>query len=262
MESLVDNRNAAPGSAVVVAIPTLNEEESIGEVVHEIAGGGLVHRIVVADGGSRDRTTDMARAAGAEVLPAGKGYGRACLAAAHAANEGDIVVFMDGDGADDPNNIASLIDPIRSGEYDFVIGSRARGKHAPGSIAWYQFAAGFALGLLIRFLYGVRYTDMCAFRAIRRDALLSLGMEEMSYGWNIEMQIRAARAHLRIQEIPVSYRQRLRGRSKVAGSFRGFIRASIQIVAAFIRIAISKRQESHAKAWHPSDVDRCCDRQH
>jgi glycosyltransferase involved in cell wall biosynthesis len=222
--------------AVAVVIPALNEEASIGAVVAEMPHE-LVSRIIVADGGSRDATVTRARGAGAEVLAPGPGYGRACLAGAAAATDADIVVFMDGDGADDPHAIAALVDPIRAGRYDFVIGSRARGRREPGSIAWHQLAAGRLAGLGIRLLYGVRHTDMCAFRAIRRDALLGLGMREMTYGWNIEMQMRAARAGLRILEIPVDYRRRSGGSSKVAGDLRGSIRAATRIVATFVRVA-------------------------
>ena len=154
-----------------------------------------------------------------------------------AAEDADIVVFMDGDGADDPQAIADLVEPIRSGRCDFVIGSRARGNREPGSIAWHQLAAGRLAGLGMRLLYGTRYTDMCAFRAIRRDALLDLGMRELTYGWNIEMQMRAARAGLRILEIPVDYRRRSGGNSKVAGSLTGTIRAGARIVATFVRVS-------------------------
>ena len=150
-------------------------------------------------------------------------------------------MFIDGDGADDPVSIAALIAPIRAGAFDFVIGSRARGKREAGSIAWHQLAAGYLAGLGMRALYGVRYTDMCAFRAIRRDVLLRLGMAEMTYGWNIEMQMRVARAGLRILEIPVPYRCRSGGTSKVAGSLRGTLRAALRIVATFMRIAGERR---------------------
>ena len=120
----------------------------------------------------------------------------ACLKGAQAALADDIIVFMDGDGADDPAAIATLVAPIRAGTYDFVIASRARGAREPGSMAWHQLAAGHIAGVLTRLLYGVRYTDMCAFRAIRRDTLLALGMRELTYGWNLEMQMRVARARL------------------------------------------------------------------
>ena len=226
---------------VVLVIPTLNEERSIVGVVRSIPRD-LVSRIIVADGGSRDATAAQARTAGADVIDAGRGYGRACLGASLAADDAQIVVFMDGDGADDPGAIARLVEPIRSGHYDFVIGSRARGAREPGSIAWHQLAAGWLAGLGMGLLYGMRYTDMCAFRAIRRDALLALGMRELTYGWNIEMQMRAARAGLRILEIPVDYHRRSGGTSKVAGSLSGTIRAGARIIATFVRVALEARR--------------------
>jgi glycosyltransferase involved in cell wall biosynthesis len=228
----------APGPAqVVVAIPVLNEEASIGEVVAGIPRT-LAGRVIVADGGSSDATAARAASAGAQVIEGGKGYGRACWRATLAARDADIMVFMDGDGADDPMSLAALITPIRSGEYDFVIGSRALGQRAPGSIAWHQIAAGLIAGWAMRALYGVHYTDMCAYRAIRRQLLLDLDMREMGYGWNIEMQMRAAQSGLRILEIPVPYHCRTGGASKVAGSLRGSIRAGLRIMATFWRVAV------------------------
>jgi glycosyltransferase involved in cell wall biosynthesis len=221
---------------VVVAIPTLNEEASIGDVVASIPHD-VVTRIIVADGGSTDSTAECARRAGADVIAAGKGYGRACLKATEAADDAAIMVFMDGDGADDVASIAALVAPIRNGHYDFVIGSRVRGKRESGSIAWHQILAGLLAGQAMRLLYGVSYTDMCAFRAIRRDVLLRLGMCEMTYGWNVEMQMRAARARLRVLELPVPYHRRTGGRSKVAGSLRGTLRAGARIVTTFGRVA-------------------------
>jgi glycosyltransferase involved in cell wall biosynthesis len=221
---------------VAVLIPTLNEEESIGGLVGRLPRD-VVNRVIVADGGSRDATVERARQAGAEVVAAERGYGRACLAAAKAAADCKILVFMDGDGADDPSAIPALVRPIVADEQDFVIGSRARGKREPGSIAWHQLAAGRLMGAGIRLLYGVRFTDMCAFRAIRRDALLGLGMREPTYGWNIEMQMRAAAAGLRILEIPVDYYRRTGGSSKVAGTLRGSIQAAARITMTFARVA-------------------------
>ena len=235
-----------PGTVAVV-IPTLDEEASIGGVVAALPHG-LVARVIVADGGSADATAEQASAAGADVIAAGRGYGRACLAGAWAASEAEIVVFMDGDGADDPASIAALVEPIRAGTFDFVIASRARGKREPGSIGWHQLLAGRLAGLAMRLLYGVRYTDMCAFRAIRRERLLALGMREMSYGWNIEMQMRAARARLRILEIPVPYRRRTGGASKVAGSLSGTIRAGWRIIATFVRVARQSAAAEHFPA--------------
>jgi glycosyltransferase involved in cell wall biosynthesis len=224
------------GGAIAVVIPTLDEEQSIADVVRSLPRA-IVSRVIVADGGSRDATVARAQAAGAEVIDAGPGYGRACLAATMAAEDADIVLFMDGDGADDADSIGRLVEPIRSGRYDFVIASRARGNREPGSIAWHQLAAGRLAGWAMRLLYGVRYTDMCALRAIRRDALMQLGMRELTYGWNLEMQMRAARAGLRILEIPADYHRRRGGNSKVAGSVIGTIRAGARIVATFARVS-------------------------
>jgi glycosyltransferase involved in cell wall biosynthesis len=240
-----DHGAAGQASGIAVIIPTLDEEESIAEVVRSLPRA-IVSRVIVADGGSRDATAQRAKAAGADVIDAGRGYGRACLAATMAAEDADIVVFMDGDGADDPENIARLIEPIRAGPYDFVIGSRARGKREAGSIAWHQLAAARLAGWGMRLLYGVRYTDMCALRAIRRHVLLQLGMRELTYGWNIEMQMRAARAGLRVLEIPVDYHRRRGGNSKVAGSLIGTLRAGARILATFARVSsetIGRRRE-------------------
>ncbi len=225
-----------PAADLAIIIPTLNEAESIALVVGEIRAI-VAARVIVVDGGSSDATSERARNAGAEVIGAGRGYGRACLAGVKAAERAQIIVLMDGDGADDPAAIPSLVDPIRDGTYDFVITSRARGTRAPGSMAAHQLLAGFVAGWLIKLLYGVRYTDMCAFRAIRRDALLGLGMRELTYGWNLEMQMRAARAGLRVLEIPVAYRRRLGGQSKVAGSLRGSLQAALRISGTFVRVA-------------------------
>jgi glycosyltransferase involved in cell wall biosynthesis len=237
---------AALGPAqIVVAIPVLNEEASIAGVVAGIPRA-LAGRVIVADGGSSDRTVARAQEAGAQVIDAGRGYGRACWQATQAAHDAEIMIFMDGDGADDDASIAALIAPILAGDYDFVIASRALGERAPGSIAWHQIAAGRTAGLAMRALYGVRYTDMCAFRAIRRRLLLELGMREMGYGWNIEMQMRAARRGLRILEVPVPYHCRTGGASKVAGSLRGTLRAGLRIVATFCRVAAQRHAAHHA----------------
>jgi glycosyltransferase involved in cell wall biosynthesis len=172
------------------------------------------------------------------VIPVGRGYGLACLTGAQAAGSDDIIIFMDGDGADDPSAIAALIAPIARGDCDFVITSRARGVREPGSMAWHQILAGRMAGALTGLLYGVRYTDMSAFRAIRRDVLLGLGMRELGYGWNLEMQMRVARAGLRVLELPAGYRRRIGGQSKVAGSLSGSLRAGAKIISTFARVAI------------------------
>jgi glycosyltransferase involved in cell wall biosynthesis len=226
-------------SGVAVVIPTYNEAAAIGDLVAAIPRN-IVSRIIVADGGSSDGTADIARRAGAEVLDAGTGYGRACLMGAQAATDADIIVFMDGDGADDPAFIKDMVAALRSGGYDFVIGSRARGQREAGSMGSHQLLIGFVAGALIKLLYGARYTDMCAYRAIRRETLLGLGMRERTYGWNLEMQMRVARARLRILELPVAYRRRAGGESKVAGNLRGTIRAGSRIIATFARVAMEQ----------------------
>jgi len=170
------------------------------------------------------------------------GYGRACAAGAAAAGEAaGIILFLDGDGADRADLAELLVAPIRAGTQDFVIGSRVRGQREPGSMSWHQVLAGRLAGRLMSLLYGVRYSDMCAFRAIRREALIGLDMRETTYGWNIEMQMKAARAGMRILELPVPYRCRGGGRSKVAGSLRGSIRAGWRIVLTIGRIALQSR---------------------
>jgi glycosyltransferase involved in cell wall biosynthesis len=221
---------------VALVIPTLDEEEAIGKLLARVPAGA-VGTVIIADGGSSDRTAERARACGATVIDAGRGYGRACWQGALAAGDDcEIVVFMDGDGADKPELIAGLTSPIMAGKADFVIGSRLRGERRKGSMSVHQLAAGLALGLAMRLAHGVRYTDMCAFRAIRRSSLMTLGMREMTYGWNIEMQMRAAAAKLRILEIPVDYGLRDGGVSKVAGSLRGTLRAGTRIIATFFRV--------------------------
>jgi glycosyltransferase involved in cell wall biosynthesis len=225
---------------VAVIIPTFNEAESIGAVVAGLPRD-IIDRVIVADGSSSDGTCERAKEAGAEVIAVGCGYGLACLAGAQAAADADILVYMDGDGADDPAAIATLIGPIEAGTSDFVIASRARGKRESGSMSWHQLLAGRMIGALIGLFYGASYTDMCALRAIRRDTLLKLGMREMTYGWNLEMQMRAARAHLRIREVPVDYRCRIGGQSKVAGSLSGSVKAGTKILSTFARIALEGR---------------------
>ncbi|NVO17033.1 MAG: glycosyltransferase family 2 protein [Rhodoplanes sp.] len=236
------SRSTRPAPGVALVIPTFNEVESIGAVVRAVSRE-TIDEIIVADGGSTDGTTEAAVQAGARVVDAGRGYGRACLLGAEATKAG-IVAYMDGDGADDPAALTSLLAPIRAGACDFTIASRTRGEREPGSMAAHQVLAGTVAGGLIGLLYGVRYTDMCALRAIRRDRLMALGMRELGYGWNLEMQMRAARAGLRIAEIPVSYRCRIGGESKVAGSLFGTLRAGSRIVATFARVALERAPKS------------------
>ena len=222
---------------VAVVIPTWNEAEAIGPVVAEVLSQ-RVGEVIVADGSSADGTAARAEAAGARAIDCGRGYGRACAMGAEAARvECDVIAFMDGDGADRPDQLPMLCVPVLAGERDFVIASRTRGEREPGSMLWHQVMAGALLGRMIGARYGVRYTDMCALRVISRPALARLGMREMTYGWNIEMQMKAARAGLRLLELPVPYRPRAAGISKVAGSLGGTMRAGSKILETFVRVA-------------------------
>jgi glycosyltransferase involved in cell wall biosynthesis len=221
---------------VSVVIPALNEAENIAAVVRELPWD-LIGECIVVDNGSTDATAAEAQTAGARVIVlTQRGYGRACAAGAAAAN-GDILVFMDGDGSDVSTEMDQLLQPVLAGDCDFVIGSRVRGQRETGSMLVSQIFAGWLAGLLLRLLYRVQYTDMGPFRAITRQALQSLHMSEQTYGWNLEMQMRAAQRGLRIREIPVSYRKRAGGQSKVAGSFSGSLRAAIRIVQTLLRVA-------------------------
>jgi glycosyltransferase involved in cell wall biosynthesis len=226
-------------SKVCVVIPALNEEEPIRGVVHECLATGVSGEVIVVDNGSTDQTAERAREAGARVVTAPRGYGRACAAGVRAVSpECDIIVFLDGDGSDIPAFMTQLVLPIARGTHDFVIGSRTRGQREPGSMNFQQILSGRIAGWILRLLYGVRYTDMCPFRAIRRDALEKLGMREETYGWNLEMQMKAARARLRIVEIPVNHRCRTGGESKVSGTFRGTFVAGARIIATLLRVAL------------------------
>jgi glycosyltransferase involved in cell wall biosynthesis len=224
---------------VAAVIPTLNEAATIAGTIAMLPRN-VVDEIIVADSSSNDGTPAIAQAAGARVVSLReRGYGRACAAGVVAAGEGcGIILFLDGDGADRADLADMLVAPIRAGTHDFVIGSRVRGVREPGSMSWHQVLAGRLAGWLISLMYGMHYTDMCAFRAISREALARLDMREATYGWNIEMQIKAARAGLRILELPVPYRCRAGGSSKVAGTIGGSIRAGWRITLTVARLAL------------------------
>ena len=231
---------------VSVIIPALNEEQPIAGVVRECLTTGVPHEVIVVDNGSTDCTAERAREAGARVVTAPRGYGRACAAGVRAVStpqsQDDIFVFLDGDGSDVPAFMPQLVNPIAGGMHDFVIGSRTRGKREAGSMNFQQLLSGRIAGWILGLLYGVRYTDMCPFRAIRRDALEKLGMREETYGWNLEMQMKAARAGLRVLEIPVNHRRRAGGESKVSGTLRGTFVAGARIIATLVRVALTPKE--------------------
>lgn len=228
-------------SQISIVIPALNEAKSIGHVVSEMPWRRIAECIVV-DNGSTDATAELARAAGARVIDSPQGYGAACDAGSRAAlSSSDVIVFMDGDGSDVIAGLDELVGPIERDEADFVIGSRIRGKREPGSMLASQVFAGRFVGALLWMTQGVRYTDMGPFRAIRRSALEQMHMREMTYGWNLEMQIKACQYGLRIREIPVQYRRRMGGTSKVSGDLRASRRAAFRILEVLFRTGLSRR---------------------
>ena len=229
---------------VSIVVPCLDEETAISAVVMALVAEGL-DEVVVVDGGSRDRTAAVAEAAGARVVvERRRGYGRACATGVAAARpDATVIAFIDGDGSDRAELAPGILGPILRGEADFVLGSRLRGAREPGSLGMPQVAAGRLAGVLLRLLYGVRFTDMGPFRAIRRPALDALGMRETSFGWNLEMQMRAAAAGLRIVEVPVGCRNRVGGVSKVSGRLGPTLRASWVLVRTVLRLAVELRRE-------------------
>ncbi len=224
----------------VAIIPTFNEQGAIGPTIAKLPRP-LIHTILVVDGGSADATASEGRQAGAVVIDEGRrGYGRACLTgAAHARALGaDIVLFLDGDGSDAGELAERLIAPIRDGRADFTLAHRSRAGRAPGSMGAHQVLAGHLIGAAVGILAGHRYRDMCAFRAIRLDLLERLRMREMTYGWNLEMQMSAALTGARILEIPMPYGRRVAGRSKVAGNWRGTLTATIRILRTLLAVRL------------------------
>lgn len=223
-------------SYVSVIIPALNEAESIGLVVSSMPWE-LIDECIVVDNGSTDGTDEIAAAAGARVIKSPRGYGAAMRAGVNAAlSSSTILVCMDGDGSDCIHDMSRLIGPIARNEADFVIGSRVRGQRDPGSMLTSQLFAAFLMGWLTKIFYGFRYTDMGPFRAIRRGSLEQMQMSEMTYGWNLEMQLKAIQLNLRIIEIPVDYKRRIGGESKVSGNLSASVDAARRILGAFLRV--------------------------
>jgi glycosyltransferase involved in cell wall biosynthesis len=212
----MDDISLHPGFAIVVIIPALNEEAAIGRVVRDVPGA--VSKTVVVDNGSTDRTVEEARQAGAILVQEPqRGYGYACVKGMEQVKDEDLIVFLDGDYSDYPEEMVRLIEPIQAGEADLVIGSRLRGKREKGAMLPHALIANMIFSLLLRICCGLKVTDIGPFRAIRKRDLVALDLKEYTYGWTLEMMIKAARRRLKVVEVPVSYRKRL-GQSKVSGS--------------------------------------------
>jgi len=228
-------RNLPRKAALIV--PALNEEAVIGALLARVPPD-LFLAVIVADNGSTDATAAAARAAGATVVEEKeRGYGSACLRAIEALpEEVEAVVFIQADCSEDPREAAKLLEPIYSGRADMVIGSRTLGTAEKGSLLAHQRFGNCLATTLIRLLYGYRYSDLGPFRAIRRDALERLGMHERTYGWTVEMQVRALLKGLRVKEVPVRYARRLGGENKVSGSLKASLHAGATILATVVRL--------------------------
>ncbi len=247
-------------SRIAVIIPALNEAATIGRVIEAIPP--WVDRVIVADNASEDETSSIARQAGAEVVWEGRrGYGGACLAGMNeltavggVAAQGDrvapdAVVFLDGDFSDNPAEMRRLVEPIIDGDHDLVIGSRVKGECEPGALTTTQRFGNWLSCMLMRAFFGVEYSDLGPFRALKWGSLCDLEMDDRAFGWTVQMQVRAARRKMRIIEVPVSYRNRAGGESKVSGTIRGVIGAGTTILYVIFREALDEA------------VDRCVRRQ-
>ncbi len=226
-----------PGPRIAAVIPALDEAPSIARVVEGLrrqkllASGG----IIVVDNGSIDGTGEIARGVGARVVrEERRGYGYACLAGVIAARDADVIVLIDGDAADDPEDLPRVLEPLLKDEADLVVGSRTLGSRAQGSMTWQQVFGNHLAAFLMRSLYGVRVSDVGPFRAICREDLLALEMREMTYGWPSEMIVKSARAGYRYREVPVRYHQRL-GVSKVGDTLLGSLKVGWRIISTILR---------------------------
>jgi glycosyltransferase involved in cell wall biosynthesis len=220
-----------------VIIPALNEEESLPLVLAELPWPTL-HQVIVVDNGSQDRTAEVAAAHGALVVrEAQRGYGVACLAGVQAAPEADILIFLDADGSFDAHEIPALVGPIARGEAELVLGSRLVGFREPGAMPFHGVVGNWLVARVIGFLADIRLTDLGPFRAIKRQTLERLHLEERTYGWPSEMIVKAARQGVPICEVPVRYRRRHGGQSKVSGTWRGTFGALYRILMVTYKYA-------------------------
>jgi len=228
------------GLRVTLIIPALNEEQTIGTVVGAV-DRSVVDEVIVVDNGSTDGTAARAAAAGARVVSEPRrGYGSACLTGIIAAGDPDVLVFMDGDGSDDPQQLSFLLKTLTDNGADLAIGSRTKGQLEPGALTSLQTFGNALTCLLLRVFWGARFTDLGPFRAIRRHALATLEMSDPDFGWTIEMQVKAVQRGLRVLEVPVRYLRRRGGQSKVSGTLLGSYRAGKRIVGYVLQ---AKRDE-------------------
>ncbi len=224
---------------ISVVIPAFNEEHAIGRVVRAVPKD-LVNEIIVADNGSTDGTAKQAAAAGARVIhEPRRGYGSVCLAGARAARGSEVVVFLDGDRSDDPGQLDFIARPVIQDQADLVIGSRIGGDLEKGAMPIHGLLGNRFIVFLLKLLYGVRITDIGSFRAIKTKILFDLKMEQMTYGWPVEMVVKAARKKLRIRSVPIKYRRRI-GISKVSGTFKGSIMAAYFMFLVPLRYLIRR----------------------
>lgn len=220
---------------ISLIIPALNEAESLGFLLNEVPLG-LVHQVIVVNNGSTDNTAEVAQAAGAVVIhEPRRGYGFAC-AAGTAAAEGDVLVFLDGDGSFAPGELIHLLTPLAQGQADLALGSRMRRNSVV--MPFHQRFGNLLFAWLLRQRFGLRLTDLGPYRAVRRELLLKLNMQEHTYGWPLEMIIKTARLRSPIVEVPVTYRPRFAGHSKVGGTLRGSILAAYRFFYVLLRYAI------------------------
>jgi glycosyltransferase involved in cell wall biosynthesis len=235
-------------SPIAFIIPALNEEAALSPMLDGLRGALDAAAcadadILVVDNGSRDATADVARKHGARVISEPRrGYGQACLAGIAALSDNtEIVAFLDADGSDDPEDLVRLLAPVRDGAADLALGSRTIAARAAGAFTPQQAFGNWLATGLMRLLFGARYTDLGPFRVIRRKALERLRMQDTNFGWTIEMQIKAHRTGLKIVEIPVNYRRRIAGESKISGNFVGTVRAGLKILWTIAKYGLSSK---------------------